>query len=220
MDGLCLGTGCVGTVRSRFQMARQASSSSGPSIDWLTALNDLGLCLMAMGRLHEAAEVLKEAVQKSPQSLQSRGNLAIVLRECGEGSLPSSTGSPAPLKTHPLSARFAPLGRSAEALEHAQAAATLAPRDPRVLYNLALILRQEAQDGGGDEAEARAKEYLHAALDLEPDLHPAWSTLGHMAGKHPPRIGERGAAGCSYSREWGKRALITIGVSASLELWP
>jgi hypothetical protein len=79
-------------------------------------------------------------------------------------------------------------GLFAESLTHAQAALTLAPHDPRLLYNLALLHRHMADSSQPPpnstvaQQEALAEKYLNQAIAHDPTLHQAWATLGHMAG--------------------------------------
>lgn len=73
-------------------------------------------------------------------------------------------------------------GRSEEALEAFQKAATLPPPQASVLYNLAYALIDQGRPG-------EARPPLEEALRLQPDYLSAYSLLG-MAWEHEGRLGE------------------------------
>ncbi len=140
--------------------------------------NNMGTVLKKAGRLKEAAEYFKRAVDLKPDYLAARNNLAVVLNNLGQTQeaikllqqvLLQKPDYPEALNN--LGAILIAAGRPEEAEKYIEQALRVKPDYARAHYNLGIAL-----SGIGRQKEAI--EYFQQAVSLEPDYAEAHNSLG------------------------------------------
>ncbi|UCG32773.1 MAG: tetratricopeptide repeat protein [Phycisphaerales bacterium] len=143
------------------------------------ARTNLGLALLAQGRLDEALNVLSEAVRIDPGIAEAHNNLGNAYRRAGDNEKAVTCYreairlSPEMAEAwHNLGGALAKLERTEESLAAYRQAAELLPRMPEAHYGMGMQLTAL-----GRHAEAVAA-YREAAR-LRPDQAAAWNNLGN-----------------------------------------
>jgi uncharacterized protein (TIGR02466 family) len=166
--------------------------------------NDLGASLVELGQLREALVEFDSGLALE-DSAALRVNRAHVLSELGDAA-GALDGYARALELTPgavaaelgLGIQLRELGRTEEARRHLERAARLAPEDPRILCELALL---EAQGGNVERAFARCDEYL-ARFPGRSGVLALLAPLAFELG-----LSERAAALLDYPR-WVHRELL------------
>jgi len=142
------------------------------------ALTNLGLALLAQGRVPEAVVVQRRALALRPDAIQVMLNLADTLR--AHGDRPAALAAfrhaarhmpPSPVVQNIIGTILAELGQPAEAVAAFQAALAIAPTDLTAQRNLGLTLIAQGSMAAGIAA-------LRAAHALAPDAADILSDLG------------------------------------------
>ncbi len=142
--------------------------------------DNLGLVLARLGRLEEAGEAHRRALEIDDGLACAHNNLGMVLSAAGDASGAEAAHrraielDPGNAEAHNnLGNVLAVSGRAGEAEASYRQALTLKPDFTMALSNLGSVLRGL---GKRDEAEALCRR----AVELSPDDHMPWNTLGNV----------------------------------------
>jgi tetratricopeptide (TPR) repeat protein len=146
--------------------------------DYAMAYNNLGTALKEQGKLDQAADCFRRALELKPDDLMACSNLASVCKEQGQ-LVEAAVSYRRALELKPdyaegyadLGSVLRDLGRVDEAVACCRQALALRPEFAEALANLGVALREQ---GKLDEAVACQRR----ALELKPDFAAALANLG------------------------------------------
>ena len=146
---------------------------------------NLGVVLIHLGNLAEAAEKLECAKMLAPETADAHYQLANVLRRLGQANKAAAemeafqnlklqeAQTLRGIHYHNKGDELLSAGEFEQAAGQYQQALTLDPKNPRLHYNLSLALAKLG-DAEGQEQE------LKKAIQIDPNLAPAYCRLGQL----------------------------------------
>ena len=153
--------------------------------------NNLGLCLVRMGRYAEAVEYYQAALElfpEDPRSVMIYGNLGFALAaqqkydEAIAQYLKALELDPSHLMAHTnMAVALASQGRLDEAIQWCQRAIAIDPTSARAHYALGRIFYDKWQASRDGNNLARAMEHWHRTIEIDPDYITAYSSMGVVA---------------------------------------